>query len=296
MSVTLPPPIDLSALPGIDPAAICQATLLRQSAGHVVYRLITADTGYILKWFTSPAAALEIEIYSLLAAFDIETLPVIVHTDIALLLADLQFSPVWRLATHADMELATTGAAVAAWYRNLHSAGYTALAKSMALPHGLIPWVAEVTPAALAQAGERLHLQAAPGWQAAVAASETLKTRYLALPQTFNYNDFAAENLALSRKLPLQAVVFDYDCFRIGTAYSDWRNIAYSLHGAARDAFAAAYGSFSEQEKLMDEPLASLYGLIIASRRQRLPGWAQPLVADVVNGALERSIQQALDA
>jgi len=79
----------------------------------------------------------------------------------------------------------------------------------------------------------------------------------------------------------LEAIVFDYDCFKTGTVYSDWRNVVYSLQGIGRAAFQAAYGPVDEAEGLLDEPLSILYGLIIASRREKFLGWARPLVEAV---------------
>jgi hypothetical protein len=105
--------------------------------------------------------------------------------------------------------------------------------------------------------------------------------------QTFNYNDFAAENLALShRKQPLQAIVFDYDCFTTGATASDWRNVMAALQGAARSAFQANYGAVSAEAQSLDRPLALLYGLVIASQRSKIPAWAGPLVAPVLAGEL----------
>lgn len=124
-----------------------------------------------------------------------------------------------------------------------------------------------------------------------------MKAKYLALPQTFNHNDFAAENLALSRQegTRLHAIVFDYDCFATGVVYSDWRNVINSLHGAAKETFVEAYGPINEQEHVFDEPLAILYGLIVASRRGKMPKWASPLIEAVVNGGLEQSLSQACE-
>jgi hypothetical protein len=125
---------------------------------------------------------------------------------------------------------------------------------------------------------------------------EALKARARVCPQTFNYEDFAGENLALSHdREPLRAIVFDYDCFTLGAAYSDWRNVTSSLKGAAQEAFAEAYGPVSETERRLDVPLSALHGLLEASRRENVPAWARPLLEDVESGELERSIRNALD-
>ena len=58
-------------------------------------------------------------------------------------------------------------------------------------------------------------------------------------------------------------------------------------------AFQEAYGSVDDQEGLLDGPLSSLYGLIVAARRERLPRWARPLIEEVQSGELERSVRLA---
>jgi len=293
-SFTLIPKPDLAAL-GICYSDFKTSELLRNKAGHIVCRVKTRRGWHVLKWFDTPDA-LEPRIYTLLETWGIPTLPVHARTDRALLLEDLEHSRAWRTAGEADMSRAETGVAVAEWYRSLHRAGSEALKHPELLPAGLHAWVEELSGETLRLAGSRLGLSGKPAWETALHSLEALKARARLCPQTFNYEDFAQENLALSRgKGPLRAVIFDYDCFTLGAAYSDWRNVTSSLEGAARDAFAEAYGLVSEAERRLDTPLAALFGLLMASRRANVPAWARPLLEDVENGALECSIQIALD-
>ena len=214
----------------------------------------------------------------------------------ALLLEDLQNSSSWRLANDHDMGRAETGRAVAEWYRSFHRAGRKALEGNDDRTGFLRPWVSEITPQSLESAGAVFSLGDKRAWRMAVENHEALKAKYLELPQTFNYNDFAAENLTLSRSEgpPLQAVVFDYDCFSLGVPYSDWRNVAYSLQGAAQNAFAEAYGPVSEKERFLDEPLDLLFGIVIASRRESTPCWVAPNLAALESGRLESLILKVL--
>lgn len=92
----------------------------------------------------------------------------------------------------------------------------------------------------------------------------------------------------------MEAVVYDYDCFRTGAAYSDARNVAYGLEGAAREAFFADYGPLDMRQKPFDDVLSLLEGIQVAARREQFPGWARPLLDDVHSGALARSLEQAL--
>jgi hypothetical protein len=293
---SLPQEINFESLT-IKRSDIEKLTVLRRTQTHIVCRLVCEHGSYILKWFNSPTSEIEIQVYALLQKYDVRTLPVHKQTRQALLLEDLQNSSSWRLANHLDMRQAETGRAVAKWYRSLHRAGRNALKDNNDQIEFLRFWVSEITVQSLANAGAVFSLGDKRAWMIAIEDHETLKAKYLALPQTFNYNDFAAENLALSRgeDHPIQAVVFDYDCFSLGIPYSDWRNVVFSLRGAAKAAFAEVYGPISEKESLLDEPLDILYGIVIASRRVNTPNWVAPQLEAVATGRLERCIIKALE-
>jgi hypothetical protein len=77
-------------------------------------------------------------------------------------------------------------------------------------------WFDALPSNALETVGQKLGISDEPVWQLAAANFETFKAQIRACPQTLNYNDFAAENLALSSSTPLQAIVFDYDQFCLG--------------------------------------------------------------------------------
>ena len=85
------------------------------------------------------------------------------------------------------------------------------------------------------------------------------------------------------------------DCFSTGAAYSDWRNVTCSLRGAAREAFAQAYGPVNAAEKRLDDPLSILQGLVIAVRRIHTPAWAAPLLKSIENGELAGYVTAALE-
>ena len=66
----------------------------------------------------------------------------------------------------------------------------------------------------------------------------------------------------------------------------------FSLQGAAKAGFQENYGAIVEEERRLDQPLAILYGLVVASQRKRLPSWASPLIESVINGELEKMIRE----
>jgi hypothetical protein len=279
------------------PDRVTNLTVLRERPGHSVYRVFTSRSSYILKWFKAELEALELQVYALLRGCQVPTLPVHAQTNQALMLEDLHASTHWRLACESDMESTSTGLALAEWYRCLHQAGRASLsAKNQDLSF-LKREIDNLDPNSLLSAGTKLGLDHLPAWKLAMESIDTLTSIYRSLPHTFNYNDFAADNLALSPVDgdPLQAVVFDYDCFGIGLAYSDWRNVIYALKGQARDAFAHAYGEVNRSEKIIDEPLSLLYNLVVASSRQEFPQWAKPGIKSVINGDLEFQIRIALE-
>jgi len=250
----------------------------------------------VLKGF-GHASPLEVQVYALLERLGVPSLPVHGRSEQGLLLEDMDHSRLWRAASTADMRRAATGRAVAEWYLRLHAAGRAALRSPAGLPPGLHAWVDELTPQALSAAGTRLGLSGKPAWELAIRSVEALAAQARACPQTFNYDDFDRENLALrrTRAAALQAVVFDYDCFSLGTAFSDWRNVCYGLQGAARQAFIESYGPVSEIEQALDLPLSTLQGLLEAARRENVPGWARPLLESIENGELDRAIRAGLE-
>jgi hypothetical protein len=276
---------------------VMDVVILRERPGHTVYRVFTSKNSYILKWFNAENDILELQVYPLLQRCNVPTLPVHGYTRRALLLEDLQSSPHWRLASDDDMESESTGIALAQWYLHLHQAGREALENAAIDLSFLKREVDVLDTRSLESAGKRLRLDHLPAWKLAVESVDTLTSIYRSLPHTFNYNDFAAENLALSQstKSTLRAVVFDYDCFGLGLVYSDWRNVTYSLKGRALEAFAHTYGEINQAEKLIDEPLSILYNLVVACSRQTFPEWAKPSIHTVTGGGLERQIRRALE-
>ena len=282
---------------GIEPADVRDVNVLRWDTAHSVYRIICEEGSYVLKWFHDPVVAIEPRVYALLMSCGVPTLAVLWHSDQGLLLEDLDYSSQWRRACEADIDRSATGVALAHWYHCLHHAGRDVLAHPCLRPTWLQSWVDEINAASLSTAGAILGVRDEPAWTLAIEHAERLKSAFRDLPQTFNYNDFAVENMALSRavQVPLRAIVFDYDQFGLGPAYSDWRNVVSVLRGASRSAFEEAYGVVDLRERILDEPLSILYGLVSASRRSQLPRWAVPLFEAVRTGELEGAIRRALE-
>jgi len=298
---------------GIDPAAIRLVDTLSERHGHLIWRIVTPERSYILKWLPEAEASVEIKAYSLLQRLGVPTLPLYGHTAQALLLEDLAWSDKWRLAVQADSAKSQVGRAVARWYRVFHQAGEALLRVPLAaglLAQGDCPGFLksetdELDPASILATGRALALADHPVWDLAANHIELLKAAVNRQSLTLNYNDFHWTNLALSHQEGDQqeAIIFDYHLLGVGMRYSDCRNVAGSLSGDAVVAFWAAYGHVDPREEKLDRPLATLYALHVASgpagagrstSLSEFPKWAEESRQRVINGCLERDLVAAI--
>jgi hypothetical protein len=282
---------------GIDPAEIESIDLIQCKHGDRLYRVRCGERRYVLKWFHDPVQAIEVRSYALLQRFSVPTLPLYGHTEDALFLEDLSYSPTWRLAEEADVECPETGKAVAHWYWALHAAGCELFVDPAGPSNYLGREVDALNPDTVREIGEKLSLAHDPVWGLAADHIEALKEAMRSLPETLNYNDFHWTNLALSRHTQpqLEAIVFDYHLLGVGLRYSDCRNVVGSLGERAAAAFWEAYGRVDERERILDEVTAPLYGLLVAVRMPRFPSWARGCLSMVENGELEKALRRALE-
>lgn len=269
---------------------------IRERPTHAVYRLTVGSRCYIYKTFSSPEHAKEIHVYALLRDLAVPTLPIHAAGNSYLVIEDLDTSPQWRLARPDDLRRADAGRAIAEWYRLLHAAGMQYLRETGGRPDFLTGWFDRFDPSALFTAGEKFDLNHLDVWQAAIRYLDRLKEIYRTFPQTFNYSDFAGENLALTRDgiTPLRAIVFDYDCFTTGAVYSDYRNVIGALEGPAQTSFQETYGPIHPDEAVIDSALSLIEGIVIISRRPYLPDWGRPLLESIRNGEFTGILDRAL--
>ena len=287
---------DLSSV-GLDPTGLESMDLIHQKHGDRLYRVRCGGRWYVLKWFHNPTQAVEVRSYALLEQIDVPTLPIHGQAEDALLLEDLAHSPTWRMAEKADVECPETGAAVANWYRTFHAAGRQLLVDPAGPPPFLKREVDALNPDVVREIAVKLGLAHDPVWALAEDQIEAVKEAMQSLPETLNYNDFHWTNLALSRYIVprLDAIVFDYHLLGIGLRYSDCSNVVGSLGERAAAAFWETYGPVDERERMLNEPTAALYGLLVAVRRPRFPSWARGCLRMVKNGDLEKSLRRALE-
>jgi len=279
----------------LDLAAVQGCETVSERHGHALWRVVTGERSYVLKWLGEGHGRVEIEGYRLLQDLGVPTLPLYGSSDEALLLEDLARSDTWRLAAEADVAQARVGRAVARWYRLFHDAGEALL--SQGSPSNFLAREIDVLdPETVLLTGRALGLADLPVWGLAADHVELLKGAAARLSLTLNYNDFYWTNLALSRReaRELEAIVFDYHLLGMGMRYSDVRNVRFSLSGAAVPAFQEAYGPLDLREQILDRPLATLYNLYTAARMADFPSWAEHSRERVMTGALERDLREAI--
>jgi Phosphotransferase enzyme family len=280
---------------GLDASAPSHVELLHERHGNRLYRVVCGERSFVLKWFGENGHANAVQAYALLESCGVPTLPVHGRADNALLLEDLEASETWRLATEGDKACAETGTALADWYKLFHEKGRRFLAEADPVPEFLSREIDALNSEVVLTAGEKLGVGEKALWRLAAEHVEALAAAMRALPETFNYNDFYWGNLALSREAPLRAIVFDYHLLGIGIAYSDCRNVCWSIGKEAREAFWEGYGALDEREAILDEPMSILFSLAKAAGMPKLPRWAEGVLQHVTDGRFERALRRSLE-
>jgi hypothetical protein len=283
---------------GLDPRQVTEEATLSARHGHRIWRIRVGDSTFVVKCFPNAASAVvEIGSYRLLQELDVPTLQVHSMSDRALLLEDLGFSPRWRLASEDDVASPAVGAAVGRWYRYFHQRGSDFLQGPQPKRSFLQRESDVLTVQTIRETARALGLASNPVWKVAIDCLPLLKTVESSLSATLNYNDFYWTNLAVGCEggRVSEAVLFDFHLLGIGMRYSDCRNVTGSLGPGAAAAFWAEYGDVDPREELIDRPLSTLHGLVVAARRPQFPAWAHESRELVTNGGLLGSLKAAVE-
>ena len=272
---------------GVGNASIAE---IRSKDGVSVYRVTTAHTSYILKYFAHEADRREIENYRMLQTLRVPTLSVVAHTDSALLLEAIAQSETLRLAVEADMHDPDIAARLAQWYKRLHAAGGAYVASSGA---ALYDETDVITPENMRYAAKQTHTEINPVWAFLDENFAAVRARIAALCRTLTYNDFYYTNMIVAKDRSA-AFMFDYNLLGKGYVYADLRNVTSSLGSAAGDAFLQAYGDYDSAEILVDAVASPLTTLHFACKRNTFPGWAAEELEHVKDGTLEKAIKRLL--
>ena len=98
-------------------------TVLQDKDGVTVARVASGGESYVLKCFQNADYLREIQNYQILSSLGVPTIDVIASTDAALLLEDIDRSPIYRLGLAEDLSSLEVARRIAVWYRQLHSLG-----------------------------------------------------------------------------------------------------------------------------------------------------------------------------
>ena len=257
---------------------------IRVKDGVHVARVFMDGKTAVLKYFENEEFRREIENYRILRSLGIKTLEIYAESDSAILMEDVEASPVLRLGIeedHADPALAEK---LALWYRTLHEKGRAYVAAHGA---GLYDESECITPENLALVREKTGTGAHGVWKRIEGNLGSILQMLENLPRTLTYNDFYYTNLIAAKDSSF-AFMYDYNLLGKGYAYADVRNVISSLQGEAADAFLRAYGPTDPVEKAVDDVVSTLATLIAACQRPVFPKWAKGSLEDLQNGFEEK--------
>ena len=261
-------------------------SILQDKDGVTVARIASYEKSYVVKCFQKDEHKRELENYLLLESLGVPTIRVIASTDSALLLEDIDCSPIYRLSIEEDMSDPEVARRIAVWYKLLHSKGYGYVCQ-----HGesMYDEADFFTLENIACIKGKTGTQDAPAWvlleQNYTAINDLLrKTR-----RTITYNDFYYTNMVVAKDKS-SALMFDYNLLGKGYAYTDVRNVLSSLSEKAGKAFLDEYGMFDPVEKALDDVVSVVVTLHLACQRDVFPWWAQALL-DELNTTFIKKIE-----
>jgi len=269
----------------------CDAlSLIRDKDGVSVWRVMTGDGSVVMKCFDKPEYRREISNYQLLNSLGVPTLKMIDHTDCSLVMEDIERSA-YRLGTMEDINNPQIADKIALWYRTLHQNG-----REYANTHDFIDEGNGLTLDNLEMIQEKTRTSDLNVWRVIEAHFTEIHSAVMSLPRTLVYTNFHFTNLAVARD-GSSALIFDYNFFFKGYAYSDVRNVCGNFYNEeAMTAFLSAYGLIDEREVIVDDVASVLTALIIACERKVFPEWANGLLEKVKDGRLLAAVEKLLEA
>ena len=261
-------------------------SILQDKDGVTVARIVSGEQTYVVKCFQKDEHKRELENYRLLASLSIPTIRVIASTDSALLLEDIDRSISYRLGIEEDMSDPVVTRQIAAWYRQLHSQGY-----SYVCQHGesMYDEADFFTLENIASIKNKTETQDAPAWLLLEQNYTTISDLLRKARRTITYNDFYYTNMVVAKDKSA-ALMFDYNLLGKGYAYTDVRNVLSSLSEEAGKAFLDEYGMFDPVEKALDDVVSVVVTLYLACKRDVFPWWAQALL-DELNTTFIKKIE-----
>jgi predicted N-acetyltransferase YhbS len=261
---------------------------IREKAGIAVYRVESETEHYVLKVFENPEDRREIENYKILASLCIPTLPMLKHTDCALLLPDVESSREYRLGREGDLSDIQVASALAKWYKELHGKGREYICQTIP---ALYDETDKITISNLDMVAHKTNTIDNALWPVIRQRFDEIRRRISALPRTLTYNDFYWTNLVISKDQS-SAMMLDFNLLGKGYGYSDLHNVTSSLSPEAAAVFWREYGEDfgGEEEKAAHGFLSPLVGLVVACERKTFPRWAEPALEELKGGVILDSL------
>lgn len=259
-------------------------SILQDKDGVTVARIASNEKSYVVKCFQKDEYKRELENYRLLESLGIPTIRVIVSTDSALLLEDINCSSTYRLGIEEDMSDPEIARRIAVWYKLLHSRGYGYICQ-----HGesMYDEADFFTLDNIAFIKEKTGTQDATAWVLLEQNYTAINDLLRKARRTITYNDFYYTNMVVAKD-NTSALMFDYNLLGKGYAYTDVRNVLSSLSEKAGKAFLDEYGMFDPVEKALDDVVSVVVTLHLACQRDVFPWWAQSLLDELDSTFIEK--------
>ena len=252
-------------------------SILQNKDGVIVARVVSGERSYVVKCFQNNEYRREMENYRLLAALGVPTIQVVSSTESALLLEDIECSPVYRLGVRKDMFDSQVARRIAGWYKQLHNQGYAYVRQQGSSMYDEADFF---TVDNIARIKKKTGTQDALAWRLLESHYAAISDLLFRTRRTLTYNDFYYTNMVVARDKST-ALMLDYNLLGKGYAYSDVRNVLSSLSEEAGHAFLDAYGEFDPTEKALDDVVSVVVTLFFACQCDKFPRWAKALLDEV---------------
>jgi len=260
---------------------------IQNKDGVAVFRVTANDISYVMKCFDKQEHRREIENYQALISLGIPTLKVISHTDCSILLEDIEQSA-FRLATADDMNDPNIARLLANWYKALHENG-----REYANTRQLYDECDCLTFENMTNIKNKTGTGDLQIWKIIEENLDKIRSAAINLPRTLTYNDFYYTNFVVAHDAT-SALMFDYNMLGKGYVYADIRNVYSSLGEEAGAAFLSAYGSYDENEVIVDNVVCDLQALHVACQRETFPDWALESLDSFKDGKLQTAVEKLL--
>ena len=252
--------------------------LIREKDGVIVARVRDGGSSFVLKAFEDGVSARETENYRILASLGVPILRLYGSTARSVLTEDLASSPDFRLGTEDDLRDPAAVAALARWYRTLHSRGAGYVRRK---GEGMYDEWDLFTHGNLVMLGERLGISEHPSFLSLLSRFGELKTAVDRAPRTLCYNDFHYTNMAVARDKS-SALMFDYNYLGKGCTANDLLNVAYWLTDEHADLFLREYGGADAELIALQRTVSPVVTLVSALNRGVFPYWAKEALGELL--------------